>query len=89
MLDPPWGGKHYNKSKEREGILFSGLSMSEFVAEFVGKSKALCVLGIKLPLSFDITGDLADKLSDVGGVRMYACKKIFQQRFVVFVAECS
>ena len=89
VLDPPWGGKHYNKSKAREDILFSGLSMSEFVAEFVGKSKALCVLGIKLPLSFDITGDLAEKLSDVGGVRMYACKKIFQQRFVVFVAECD
>ena len=87
ILDPPWGGTHYNTSKQRETIRFSGLTMSELVAEFVGVRKSLCVLGIKLPLSFDVTGDLADKLSDIAGVRMYACKKIFRQRFVVFVAE--
>ena len=85
VLDPPWGGTHYNKSKKRGDILFSGLTMAQFVAEFV-KKECLCVLGIKLPLSFNITDDLVDKLSNV---RMYACKKIFQQRFVVFVAESA
>ena len=62
--------------------------MAQFVAEFV-KKECLCVLGIKLPLSFNITDDLVDKLSREEGVRMYACKKIFQQRFVVFVAESA
>jgi 16S rRNA G966 N2-methylase RsmD len=89
ILDPPWGGTHYNTSKQRETIRFSGLTMSELVVEFVGMNKSLRVLGIKLPLSFDVTGDLADKLSGAAGVRMYACKNIFRQRFVVFVAAKS
>ena len=70
-----------------ESLLLSGMTMSEFVAEFVGVEKPLCALGMKLPLNFDVTRHLADKLRRVKGVHLVQQRKIFQQRFVLFVAK--
>ena len=105
ILDPPWGGIHYKRRRldnaetdsiaGDEGLSLSGVPLSavvSLVAEHLAGVLPV-VLGVKLPLTFDVTAWKA-RLQSAGESRrqhttsLLSIKKLGRQLFVVLHLAC-
>jgi len=94
ILDPPWGGLRYDKSKE---IYFNKKPLRAILEELAAGTAYPLVVGIKLPLRYDIKKYLLPQNNDDGTtcskeevnvpptfVTLVYVKKIRKQLFAVF-----
>ena len=99
IFDPPWGGLGYDKSKD---IFFNGKPLHTILEELAGfdigtdglLTKPPCpivsVVGIKLPLGYDIKTHIMEPKSDLKAaawskfIKLVFVKKIWKQLFAIF-----
>jgi hypothetical protein len=107
MLDPPWGGIHYKRQRRLdnaetdmiaadEGLALGGVPLSNVVALVAQHLAGVLpvLLGVKLPLTFDVTRWKA-RLQNTGESRrtrttsLLSIKRLGRQLFVVLhLASC-
>jgi hypothetical protein len=92
FVDPPWGGIHYKRIKNSingAGGLPAELALGEVaLTDLIGKlCGVVSVLGVKVPLTYDLQGLLLNALPH--GTTVCTNKKVFRQRLVVLALPLS